>query len=545
MSIVNNVLLNAIVVILISASSFYLALLAYRENRNSSSNRIFTRFAVATGLWILLAYIPDVPYFRSLALISAKLNYLALLTVGFTLFELPYNFPQKRKMSPYFRYAVLGIALVLGVLTLITNKIIAGLNYFDWGASYVDGDLAGPLYLYMILGPLTAFGQYIFLWRRLSQEDKRKVRLFLLGLFVFMAVNIVIQSIVKPLIVHTDEFYKVGNYSAIFMIVLTSYAILKYRLFGIKILATEIITVTLWIILFSQILVAQSPTEAIINSLIFSLVLVFGVLLIRSVMNEVKQREKLQELTEKLRALDKQKDEFISMAAHELRAPMTAIKGYLSMVTEGDTGDIPEKARGFLADANSINERMIRLVNNMLNVSRIEEGRLVYQLEFESLSRVAKSVVSLFVPEAERKSLKLSINIPNELKDKVYVDIDKINEVIGNLLSNAIKYTDEGSVSVNLSQPRPDMIRLEVNDTGRGITKEEQEKLFRKFYRAESTVGKTVGTGLGLYISKLLIEKFNGAIGVKSEVGKGSTFWFEIPLAKEKEELVQSSPLAA
>src|SRR3989344_547909 len=238
----------------------------------------------------------------------------------------------------------------------------------------------------------------------------------------------------------------------------------------------------------------------------------------------------LQKVNEKLKALDAQKDEFISMAAHELRTPMTAIKGYVSMIIEGDTGDIPEKARGFLADANAINERLIRLVNNMLNVSRIEEGRMVYQEEEENLSSAVRTVFSQFRPEAERKGLELKLDVPASITDKVRVDPDRIQEVIGNLLSNAVKYTDKGSVVVRLTQPNAKTVRFEVEDTGPGISKEEQEKLFKKFSRAESSVGKTTGTGLGLYISKLLVEKFGGIIGLASEDGKGSTFWFELPL---------------
>ncbi len=239
---------------------------------------------------------------------------------------------------------------------------------------------------------------------------------------------------------------------------------------------------------------------------------------------------KLNTINQKLIDLDKQKDEFLSMAAHELRAPMTAIKGYVSMVLEGDTGEIPEKARGFLADTSNITDRLIRLVNNMLNVGRIEEGRMTYQEEEEHLAVPMRSVFNQFTPEAERKNLKYTIEIPNELKDKVLVDPDRIQEVVGNFISNSIKYTNDGFVKVVMSQPNPETVRVEVVDSGTGIAPEEQTNLFQKFHRVESNVGKTTGTGLGLYISKLLVEKFHGKIGINSELGKGSTFWFELPL---------------
>jgi len=293
-------------------------------------------------------------------------------------------------------------------------------------------------------------------------------------------------------------------------------------------------TLVLWIMLFVSILSSETKYHLFFDLLTVALVFPFGVWFLWELKRNIKESEESTGLGRKLKNLDQQKNEFISMAAHELRAPMTAIKGYISMVTQGDAGDISEKARGFLADANTINDRLIRLVNNMLNVSRIEEGRIVFQLETEELSHVVRAVYSQFIPEAERKGLDYSLKIPKHIRDRVEVDPDRIYEVIANLISNAVKYTDEGSVVVRLVQPDKAMVRFEVEDTGPGIPKQEQEKLFQKFYRIETNVGKTTGTGLGLYISRLLVEKFNGQIGLISEFGKGSTFWFEIPVVTTK-----------
>lgn len=244
-------------------------------------------------------------------------------------------------------------------------------------------------------------------------------------------------------------------------------------------------------------------------------------------------QDKLDKTEKALKELEERKDEFVSMAAHELRAPMTAIKGFISIVIEGGAGDIPEKARGFLADAGAITERVIRLVNNMVNVSRIEEGRMVYQIEPVRLSRLIHLAYNQFKVEAQRKGLDLILDMPREVRDEVTVDPDQLLDVISNLVSNAVKYTNHGSVVIRTLQPHESLVRLEVVDTGPGISEEEQSKLFKKFYRVESHVGKTIGTGLGLYIAKLLVKEFKGQIGVESEVGKGSTFWFELPLLQE------------
>jgi signal transduction histidine kinase len=242
----------------------------------------------------------------------------------------------------------------------------------------------------------------------------------------------------------------------------------------------------------------------------------------------------LQIANKKLKQLDKLKDEFISVAAHELRAPLTAVKGYLSMVLEGDAGKVPTKINQFLQGAFEGAEREVRLVNNMLNVSRIEENRLIYQMGIVNLSKIAKIVFDEFKSNAESKKLKFSLDLPKNIKDKIYVDQDRIHEVVVNIVNNAIKYTDQGYVKIKLSNPNENTIRCQVEDSGYGIGKKETSKLFKKFYRTQSSSGKKLGTGLGLYVTKLLIEKFNGKIGLTSELKKGSTFWFELPLTQKK-----------
>jgi signal transduction histidine kinase len=246
-----------------------------------------------------------------------------------------------------------------------------------------------------------------------------------------------------------------------------------------------------------------------------------------------KTTKELQIVNDKLKELDERKDEFLNIAAHELRAPMTAIKGYLSMIMEGDAGAIPPQVSEFLSEAATSNDRLIRLVNNMLNTARIEENRQVYTMAVVDLLQVVQTVFKEFQQDAMTKKLVYTANIVPGTEGKVYVDADRIHEVVGNFISNAIKYTDEGSVTVTLSNPNSGTIQFEVADTGPGIPADSQARLFEKFYRVETdNLKRAPGTGLGLYISKLLVEKFGGKLGFKSESGKGSSFWFELPIAK-------------
>ena len=248
--------------------------------------------------------------------------------------------------------------------------------------------------------------------------------------------------------------------------------------------------------------------------------------------DKVNLYKKLKNVNKELKSLDKLKDEFLNVAAHELRAPLTAVKGYLSMILDGDAGKVNKKVEDFLNGALVGTEREIRLVNDMLDVSRIEERRLVYNRGEVELSSVLNFAYEEFKTQAKEKKLDFKIYIEKKINDLVYVDKDRIYEVVSNLISNAIKYTDKGLVKISLFNPDDKSVRFEVADTGYGITQKEQEKLFSKFYRCESSSGKILGTGLGLYIVRLLIEEFKGKLGVESKLGKGSTFWFELPVRK-------------
>lgn len=264
------------------------------------------------------------------------------------------------------------------------------------------------------------------------------------------------------------------------------------------------------------------------RNLLQELTNVFGVAVDRA-----KLYKDVQVANEKLTSMGIKKDEFLNVVAHELRAPMTAIKGYISMLVEGDAGEQGPEAKEYLNLVSKSNDRVIRLVNNLLNVSRIEEGRQVYNMQTVGLLDVIKTNFEEFKFTADEKHIQMSLFLGDPPpSDKVYVDSDRIYEVIANFMSNAIKYTDAGNVAIKVYNPSPNSIKVEVSDSGRGIAPLDQKKIFQKYYRAEQTVQRTVGTGLGLYISKLLIEKFGGTLGFTSEMGKGSTFWFELPLAQ-------------
>lgn len=229
--------------------------------------------------------------------------------------------------------------------------------------------------------------------------------------------------------------------------------------------------------------------------------------------------------------LDRIKNNFLTIASHELRTPMTAIKGYLSTILGGKMGAINQQIREFLEDIYSTNERLIFLVRDFLDVSKIEEGKMSFDIRPIQILEPLKNVLkSLLVLSQERKN-KLVSHPPKNLP-LVKGDFCAINQIFYNLIGNAIKFTTKGKITIDLRVTKDKLI-INVSDTGMGINDESKKHIFEKFYKGNLPNNLTSGgSGLGLYITKHLVEKMKGKIWFKSKMNKGSTFSFDLPLAK-------------
>ncbi|HEY1074937.1 MAG TPA: GAF domain-containing sensor histidine kinase [Patescibacteria group bacterium] len=229
---------------------------------------------------------------------------------------------------------------------------------------------------------------------------------------------------------------------------------------------------------------------------------------------------------------DQLKSEFVSIASHELLTPTAAMKGYLSMILDDGMGEIDETARKYLTKVFQSSERLAHLVEDLLNVSRIESGRLkINKKEFSLVESVQKATEELSV-NAKNKSLDLAFVAAPQALANVYADPDHIYRVLINLIGNSIKYTSQGWVRCFVTQQDTQHLLFTVCDSGLGIPQENLPHLFEKFYRADrKEIAGIQGTGLGLYISKKIIDLMGGQMWVESQVGKGTTFYFTLPIA--------------
>lgn len=239
----------------------------------------------------------------------------------------------------------------------------------------------------------------------------------------------------------------------------------------------------------------------------------------------------LQDANLRLRELDRAKSEFLSIASHQLRTPISALKGYLSMMIDGDFGPVPDKIKNVIKDLFESASRLARLINVFLNVSRIESGRLKLDKHLIQVNDLIVGVIKELNNQAVQKKLKLTYQAPTSALPLVNADSDKLREVILNLIDNSIKYTLTGSVLVSASVDAKDF-HFVIKDTGIGIDPEEAKTLFRKFVRGSGVAQiHTGGSGLGLFIAQKIIKEHGGQVWAESEgVGKGSVFQFVIPI---------------
>jgi len=229
---------------------------------------------------------------------------------------------------------------------------------------------------------------------------------------------------------------------------------------------------------------------------------------------------------------DQMKTEFVSIASHELLTPVSAMKGYLSMILDEHIGEIDDQTRDYLDKVYTSAKRLSTLINDLLSASRLEAGRMKVDPQAIDLPKMVSDAVDQLRLSAEAKGLKLMYVKPTGTVPPAWADPDRAVQVIINLLGNAIKYTLKGSVTITITPQVPlKRILVEITDTGIGMSKAQQAHLFEKFYRVASSETTNIqGTGLGLYITKSIIEKMGGTIVLRSTPGKGSTFSFTLPI---------------
>ncbi len=445
-----------------------------------------------------------------------------------------YAFAEERDVP--LRLKLFVIALFLPLIAITPTKYL--LPGFDL-ANCIPVESYYSFYSYALE---TVFVLWIVVYafsayRRMSDTKRRAEVLFLtVGVILFL-LSFASGNIIGSLTGDWD-LAQVGLFGMPVFVAFVGYSIVRFQTFNVKVFATQALVIALWFLLFAALFVRTEKNIRIVIIATLIMFAIFGYQLVRSVRREVEQREEIEHLAdtlkkanERLKELDQLKSEFVSIASHQLRSPLTAIKGYASLLLEGSFGAVGTGVKEAIQKIFDSSMFMTRSVDDFLNVSRIEQGKMKYEMADFDVCDLAKTVVEELRPVAKEKHLTVSFSSAAG-GCQVHADAGKIKQVVENLVDNAIKYTKEGSVRVSVEKDtHARAVRLAVSDTGVGIPAEARGLLFEKFARAKNANSANVsGTGLGLYVAKQFVEAHKGKIWVESEgEGKGSTFYVEHP----------------
>lgn len=511
-----------------------------RSESQKGIKNSFTLLAISVTVWSACIY-----FFRtldSLFLLSlcADITYVSALAITFFFSYFCLFFIGKEKIKFWINVVLPGLFLIICLLIVGSNLIIGRVVIKDG----VRGLAFGKLYqVYgFAIAFFFAFGLYhlVFSYKESSKEKKVQIKYVLVGTIISATLAFITNFLLFGR--GAFQYNWLGPSSTLVLVVCIAYAISKHHLFNIKVIATEVLVALVAFVIFIDFLLSEGLLDKLLRGFILVVFLFLGWSLIKSVLQEIERRKKiermaadLQQAYDELKQLDEAKSEFIAMASHQLRTPLTVIKGLSDMILEGTYGEPPKKIKETVKDIFDSNERLVRIVNDLLDISKADLGKLELEKEELDFCEIIESVVEELKSQAEEKGLKIRWTKPKDIK-KIKADRIKIRQVIFNVVDNAIKYTQEGEINIKLTDENGKLL-LAIKDTGEGMTEEEQEKIFESFTRGRAGIDRWVqGTGLGLYLAKRYIELHEGRIWADSDgKGKGSTFFIEIP-KDEKDE---------
>ncbi|MEZ4979811.1 MAG: HAMP domain-containing sensor histidine kinase, partial [Chitinophagales bacterium] len=434
-----------------------------------------------------------------------------------------------KKMSINGKWIILALLIPTIIMAPIGLSVV-GFDYTTCDRNVIEGIAAYYNYALEALFLLLIVGKTIQLTiRNRKNRAWSKSKLFLaaigtsLLLFSFLLANF--------LGTWTGDYEtsQLGHIAVPLFAAFLAYITVKYESFKPRILFIDTLVVALFILLASLLFVENRDYQIYANIVSFIIMIPLGYSLMSGIRKEVKQREELEKITKaleeantELKKADQLKSEFLSFASHDLKSPVSKMKQWASLIHDGTITE-KEQIEETLFKIKTTGDRALRLVDEFLNIRKIEEGKMEFTFEEKDIVEFTKSLIDDFQPIAKQKGLALTFK--SSAKEAfVKMDAVKIRQVIENLIDNALKYTEEGSIDVSIKDEQKSVL-ISVKDTGPGIDKNVIPSLFAQFKRAPGETKKIKGTGLGLYIAKQIVLEHKGEVWAESEgEGKGSTF---------------------
>lgn len=516
-------------------------IMVYARRPREPEVKAFGAFMLSLVGWIVTLHFYYLLADTSGVILAGRLNGAFVeLVILFSLVFI-YYFTGKRKISEWLLWFVpLSVVILVG-LTLGTDMIDE--NEFVRGVGRLSSH--GPLYYSMIIymASLLAAGIVLLAQKIRASAGAARQQLVAFAAAWIIGLSLAIfTNLALPELTGNQEWSRLGPYAALFFVLLFGYAVARHELFNITLLAAEVMVFALVLLFVLNFSLSISPLNQVVAAVSAVLGIILGYLLIRSFRRECVQRSEVQGLADQLLEANKNlqemseaKSEFISIASHQLRTPVSVIKGYLSMILEGTYGSTPGVIREKLEQLAEMNERLVILINNLLNVARIEKDDLEFDCrESDIVGIIRQTIAQMSLNKLKERQLRIVFREPTPPPTPVYVDVIKLTEVLINLIDNAIKYTDKGSIEISVEDStKDDSIIIRVKDTGIGMKSDDIAHVFEKFFRPSRPNGQRqagMSMGIGLYICSKFLHSMGGNIWVESTApGQGTTMAVSLP----------------
>jgi signal transduction histidine kinase len=513
------------------AISLYLGFYVFFKKKYSLLSCVYLTFVLSFALWLLGDLITWTS--SNYHLISFSWSLLDLVNISFFLLAVYFFDTLVTGKDMHILKKVFLIALSIPALFITAT----GNSIGDFYLPVCEALENGTLTFYKIVVEaicLIFITNTAFVHFKKSDGIHRK-QIFVIGTSLLLF--LLTFSATEYISSYTD-IYQINLYS-LFILPLFLFAIIfsitSLKVFELKVFGTQILLYSLNMIIVSQFFFLQDSANKLLNIVALAVSVGLSYLLIRSVKKEIQAREQVQQLVGELQSanarlqeLDLQKTEFVSFATHQLRSPLTAIKGYASLILGGDFGAISDEVKEAIERVYESSGTLSSVVDDYLNISRIELGSMKYDFKPLDLRKLTEEVIEELKPNTGKTGLSFSFEAAQG-SYMVSADQDKFKQVIANLIDNSVKYTPHGSVHVALRK-KDGKVVFSIIDTGIGISAKTIPKLFLKFSRADKANETNIkGTGLGLYVAKEIVKAHKGKIWAESEgEGKGSQFYIEI-----------------
>jgi signal transduction histidine kinase len=525
-------------------TALLLGLFVFLNDRKALLNRILLGIGVVFFLWSMGDLVTWISSNSTYIMFSwGLLGILDSLIFVLCLYFV-YVFIDKRDL-PFWGKIVLG-ALILPIIILTPTRI--NLVSFDVINCEAREGLFFTNYYYIIdlLIFLWIFILFIFRYKKADKESKKQILILFLGIESFLFLFFLTGYLSSLL--ESFKLLAYGLFGMTFFIGVLAYLIVKFEAFSIRLLGAQALVLSLIAIIASQFAFIKTDINKVLTGITLFIVILFGWWLVRSVKKELKQKKELEVANTELKRLDQVKNEFLSIASHQLRTPVTVIKGVISMLEDGTMDSFDEVTRNRFFDGAKIKcQKLEDIINDILNATSLinKKFSVVYrEAEKIEVKEFLEKIIEGFKPETMRMKIDLTIALLDPEVPEIYGQKRYLEEAFTNLITNAVKYTpslesnldnqgkknQKGTIRVSSKKSGSNII-FSIKDNGIGIPKEAIPNLFQKFSRAENAVKMyTDGTGLGLFIVKEVAEGHGGKVWVESELGKGSEFFMQLPI---------------